>query len=445
MTEGPVQWLQRQARDRAHAVALVAPNDEGISFQAFHDRVVAEAEPIRCEGEGRLVTAQASVLDLATLLFAAPLAGCALLPLDPNMPAEIRQAFDSMAASPTSFSPLPPEPEAVHLVIATSGTTGVPKGVMLTGGNLTASAQASRQRIGLEPGDRWLVCLPLFHIGGLSILTRCMEAGATAVLQEGFREEAVINALLAGEITHLSLVPTMLMRLLDAWGDRSPPRSLKCILVGGAALSAPLARRALEAGWPLAPTYGMSETASQCATLPTMPSNWREGQVGMLLDGFEASLQGDRLKLRGPGVMAGYLTADRNPGEGLLDGWFVTNDLVQFGPDGSLEVLGRADDILISGGENVHPAAVESVLAECDGVEEVAVAGIKDERWGDCLVALYVGSVSAERVVGDAAPKLKGAYKPKRIIEVPALPRNSLGKLDRVVLRELAKEKATLL
>lgn len=445
MTEGPVQWLERQAQDSSQALALVLPDGEGISFKAFYDHVVAEAERIRCEGDGRLVTIQASAFDLATLLFAAPLAGCALMPLDPNMPVETRRSFDLMAASPTPFSPLPPDPEAVHLVIATSGTTGAPKGVMLTGANLAASALASRQRIGLEPGDRWLACLPLFHIGGLSILTRCMEAGATAVLQEGFREEAVYAALQKKAITHLSLVPTMLLRLLEAWGDRPPPNSLKHVLVGGAALSAPLARRAQKAGWPLSPTYGMSETASQCATLSPMPPNWREGQVGPLLDGFEASFQDERLKLRGPAVMAGYLTADRRPGEGLLDGWFVTNDLVQLGAGDSLEVLGRTDDVLVSGGENVHPAVVESALANCCGVEEVAVAGIKDQRWGDCLVALYIGSAPAEAVARDAASKLKGAYKPKQIIGVSALPRNSLGKLDRKALGKLAKEKATLL
>jgi len=437
---GPVQWLQNQARDNSACTALKWAGEE-ISFSSFLEHVEAS----RPKGEGRLlVVQQGSALDLATQLFAAPMAGNAFMPLDPRMPAERARALVELAESDHRFHPLPPDPSAIHLVIATSGTTGTPKGVMLTGANLAASALASRRAISLDPGDRWLACLPLFHIGGLSILIRCVEAGATAILHEGFDVEATLAAMEDDGATHVSLVPTMLLRLLEATGDKPPPGRLKTALVGGAVLSRPLAKRAREAGWPIAPTYGMSETASQCATRVTLPNDWQEGDVGRLLNGFEADLDEGLLKLRGPAVMAGYLTEDRRLGEGLKDGWFKTSDLAELSAEGAVKILGRADDVLISGGENIHPTAVESILSNIDGIDEVAIIGMKDPEWGESLLALFVGSLSEQEFLGKSAEKLSGPYRPRRALKVSSLPRNTLGKLGRVALKEIAKEKATL-
>ena len=445
MTAGPVQWLQKQAQDNPLAPALSWAGDT-LSYGAFLEQIEKAAATLHQDGTGRLILAQeGSALHLATLFFAAPLSGNVLMPLDPRMPEGQGRTLVDLAMSEQRFSVLPPDPAAVHLVIATSGTSGTPKGVMLTGANLAASALASRQRIELSPGDTWLACMPLFHIGGLSILTRCVEVGATVVLQSEFDVDAVLAAIEKDGVSHLSLVPTMLFRLLEALGDRPPPGVLKAVLVGGAALSSPLARRAREAGWPIAPTYGMSESASQCATLFPMPSDWQEGSVGQPLDGFEVALSCGRLKLRGPAMMAGYLNQKRRSGDGLHDGWFVTSDLAKIDGRGALTVLGRADDVLIAGGENIHPATVESVLSGCEGVDEIAVTGISDPEWGESLLAVYAGRASEQSVLEQAVKKLSGPYRPRRVIKVLALPRNRIGKLDRDALKERAKEKTTSL
>ncbi len=153
------------------------------------------------------------------------------------------------------------------LLIATSGSSGRPKVVVLTGGNLVAAATASAKITPLRPGDRWLACLPLFHIGGFSIVARCALAGAEALLHQGFDAERVFDALTSGRISHVSLTPTMLAQILAL--GRAPPRDLRHVLVGGAALSSELAQRAASENWPIQPTYGMSETGSQIATLPS--------------------------------------------------------------------------------------------------------------------------------------------------------------------------------
>lgn len=370
-----------------------------------------------------------------TLMFhAAPMAGSPFLPLDPNMSANTREAFLEKVAPDMPFAPHPPEPDAVRLIIATSGTTGVPKGVMLSGLNLAASAIASRQRIGLDAGDRWLACLPLFHIGGLSILSRCAEAGACVVLQDGFDTDKALAAMDDYGITHLSLVPTMLHRFLEQLGNHKPPGRLKRVLVGGAAISTDLAHRAFDLGWPICPTYGMSETSSQFSTFEQLPDDWREGQIGTPLDGFDVGLHDMRLKVRGPSVMKGYINPARTMGQGLEDGWFITNDLGYIGENGQLSIMGRADDAFLIGGETVHPATVERILSTCPNVDEIAVTARHDHEWGKRLVILYAGDTDEESVQQFANAHLKGPYRPTETIKQAALPRNAMGKLDRQAL-----------
>jgi O-succinylbenzoic acid--CoA ligase len=313
---------------------------------------------------------------------------------------------------------------------------------MLTHANLDAAAAASNERLPLRAGDIWLDCLPLHHIGGLSILYRCLRAGATVLLHEGFDAAAVWTDLHQHPVTPHSLVPALLARLLDAAGDVPPPASLRYVLVGGAALSAPLFARAQAAGWRICPTWGMSECAAQAATLPD-PGDWQEGEVGTLLPGFEMRIDADRrIHLRGPQVMAGYLNPERRRGLGLNDGWLVTADLGHLGADGQLTILGRADDIFVSGGVNVHPLEVESRLAGCPGVADVAVTALADPVWGDALVALIVGSADTDAVRDWSRQHLASAQRPRRIVRVERLPRNAMGKIERAALRAMAGEAA---
>lgn len=339
----------------------------------------------------------------------------------------------------------PGEPAQIALMIATSGSTGEPRAVMLSNANLEAAVRAARSRIPLDVGDVWLACLPLYHIGGQSILYRCAEAGAAVVLEEGFDAERIRESMKRHRVTHISLVPAMLARLVDGG---PPPPCLKYALVGGGPLSPALVRRALESGWPVCPTYGMSEAASQVATLETLPPDWREGMVGLPLPGMEVEIVDEggqklkgpgRIRLRGDMVMAGYLNRDGHSGHGLQDGWFVSGDRGYFDDRGNLVVLGRVDDVLVSGGVNVHPEEVEALLAACPGVKDVGVSAISDPLWGDRVAALVVGA-GGEAVLEWCRAHLPAHLRPRMVFSVAGLPRNAMGKLERQALRTLAED-----
>jgi len=336
---------------------------------------------------------------------------------------------------------LPAVPAAlsgIALIISTSGSEGRSRPVLLGNAQLDAAAAASNSRLPLGPGDLWLNCLPLCHIGGQSILWRCARAAAGMLLHDGFSAEAVAADLARFPVSHISLVPTMLSRLLEL--DVKPPPSLRIALVGGAALSQPLHDRALAAGWPLCPSYGMSETAAQFATHTPADGPWHEGLVGRPMPGHEMEINAEgRIRIRGPQVMAGYLD-----GSGLDSaGWLTTGDLGEIDGEGRLTITGRADDILISGGIKVHPLTVESCLAACPGIRDVAVTGLPDPVWGQRIVALIVGSTSAEQLLAHAREHLPPAARPRQIRILDGLPRNAAGKLERAALIRLAAETET--
>ncbi len=323
----------------------------------------------------------------------------------------------------------------VALIIATSGSAGKPRAVLLANAQLDAAAAASNERLPLHPGDRWLNCLPLHHIGGQSILWRCARAGASVLLHDGFVAEQVAADLAAQPVTHISLVPAMLARLLDL--GVKPPASLRVALIGGAALAQSLYDRAITAGWPLFPSYGMSETAAQFATFDPADGAWQEGLVGRPMPGHDLRLATDgRLQVRGRQVMRSY-----GDGSGIdAAGWLTTGDLANIDTAGRLSILGRADDMLISGGRNVHPQEIESCLAACPGVLDVAVTGRPDPVWGDLIVALVVGPVAADDLLAHARHYLPSAALPREIHAIDRLPRNATGKLERATLRRLAAE-----
>lgn len=319
------------------------------------------------------------------------------------------------------------------LIISTSGSEGQPRPVLLGNTQLDAAATASNTLLPLAPGDLWLNCLPLYHIGGQSILWRCARAPAGVLLHDGFVAERVAEDLARRPVTHISLVPAMLARLLEL-GLRPPP-SLRVALIGGAALALPIYEKARIAGWPLYPSYGMSETAAQVATHTPADGPWHPGLVGRPMPGHEIRLAADRrIQIRGPQVMLGYLD-----GSGIdADGWLSTGDLGAIDGEGRLTVTGRADDMLISGGRNVHPLEVESCLAACPGVRDVAVTGQADPVWGDRVVALIVGDATADDLQAHARRHLPSAALPRRILFVEHLPRNATGKLERAALRRIA-------
>jgi O-succinylbenzoic acid--CoA ligase len=436
-----------------------------LTARELSAQAAAAAALLQRAGAGTrpLALVSASAAATAVLAPAAASLGLPLLPLDPALPDEtIMQLLTQTGAGVVvaerayaghghiaiaeilacrATAAVPPSrlgPDDIALLVATSGSSGEPKAVMLTAHNLEAAARAAATRTPLQPGDRWLACLPLFHIGGFSILTRCALAGAEAVLLPGFDAANVWQALRTERITHISLVPAMLAQLLECSAD-APPAALRHVLIGGAALSTELAERAAQRGWPLQPTYGMSETASQVATLERLPLPWQAGHVGRPLPGIDvAQTEDGRLKIRGPMVMAGYANPEHRRGDGLEDGWFVSNDLAAIDDAGELRIIGRADAVIISGGKKVQPALVEEQLLRCPGVTAVAVVGRPDIVWGEIVTAIYSGTQDEAELLAWCREHISGALRPRAVLRMAALPQLSNGKPDRQAIRRLA-------
>ncbi len=321
-----------------------------------------------------------------------------------------------------------------HWLIASSGSEGEGRLVVLTGGQLMSSVRASRERLEFSETGSWLMCLPVFHVGGLMIPLRCAEAGAMLVLHETYDSVRLWQDLNKYEITHVSLVPTMLAHLLTLYRGESVPSALRVMLVGGGALATSMAQVALDAGWPVCPSYGMTEVASQAATVYPPPSHYIDGMVGKPLSHLQVKIEAasGRIMIKGESVMQGYAGQQK-----YLDDWFVTSDRGQLDNQGNLILLGRTDDRLISGGENLYPQQVEQILVGYPGILDVAVTGVSDLVWGDRLVALYVGDLSGEALNAWSRAQLPGFMRPKEFLRVDSLPRTALGKLRRRALPEL--------
>lgn len=327
----------------------------------------------------------------------------------------------AIVTPPGVDAPAGADPAGAALVVFTSGTTGGPKGVRLTISNLAAASEASVSHLGHGPGDVWLGAMPLYHVGGLSVLVRSAYAGGAAFLQDRF-EPASFAAALRGRATIASLVPTMLRRLLD--DDPGPYRGLRAALVGGGPIPEGLLERAADAGLPVLPTYGMTETFGQVATLRPGASVGRRAHP---LPGIEVRIgEGGRIAVRGEQVSPGYLGEPDHSSP-----WLITGDLGEIDDEGALRVLGRADTVIVTGGENVDPARVESRLVEHPRVDEVVVLGLPDEEWGEVLACLYTGPAQPDELRSWLGRRLPGYMVPKRWRAVGGIPRTPLGKPDR--------------
>lgn len=327
----------------------------------------------------------------------------------------------------------------IHLLIATSGSTGIPKAVMLTGNNIVAAATASLTSIPLMSSDRWLLCLPLYHIGGVAILHRCTQIGAAVMMIDNADGATIANALAKYACTHVSLVPAMLARLLEIMPN--PPPHLKLVLIGGAALEPSLAQRAVAQKWPLCISYGMSETCSQLASLCNPASNWSGQLVGKPLPGMQIRIEHitGRIQVRGNMLMAGYANSKGYLGVGIEeDGWFTTADVGSIDTSGQLWVQGRADYVLNSGGIKIYPEQVECILKDCPGINEVAISGRYDPIWGELVVAIFVGTAEICAIEAWCRQHIHSSIRPRSVIKVKTLPRTTIEKLDRAALRVMA-------
>jgi O-succinylbenzoic acid--CoA ligase len=317
--------------------------------------------------------------------------------------------------------------EDLQCRILTSGTTGEPAPIGLTYGNFLFSAVGSAFNIGVDPDDRWLCCLPLSHVAGLSIVLRSVIYGTTAVLLDGFDTEQVASTLVAGDISLLSLVPTMLVRLLEADADLSHPRA---ILIGGGPVPVDVLQEALDRGAKVVQTYGMTETCSQVTTISPVDATSKVGSAGRPLLTTHVRIEAGEILVQGPTVAPGCYEAD---------GWLHTGDLGHIDEDGFLYVRDRIDDMIVSGGENVVPAEVEEVLLRHPEVADAAVIGREDPEWQQAVTAVVVLESGSEATPDElrrhCAESLAGFKVPKRVELASALPRTPSGKLMRRALR----------
>ena len=363
----------------------------------------------------------------------------------PDLRVEIAPSFASLLAPQDSQPTAVIDDGASLAVLFTSGTSGPAKGACLSWGNFQASARAAEERLGAAVYERWLACMPLFHVGGLSMLTRSVLFGGPVRLQPRFDATAVSNALEVGDISGVSLVPTMLSRLLAHRAGRRAPPGLRVLLLGGAAAAPDLLARALAAGYPVCPTYGLTEATSQVATAaPPTAGSAGANPMRPVLGTELRIMSGDRevsagtpgeITVRGPSVMCGYLHDPDATARALRDGWLHTGDVGYLDVAGALHVLDRRDDLIVSGGENVYPAEIEAVLLEHPAVEDAGVAGIADPDLGAQVVAWIVAvpgtSLQVEALQQHCRDHLAGFKQPREFRFVDCLPRNAAGKLQR--------------
>ena len=322
------------------------------------------------------------------------------------------------------------EPPA--LSVETSGSTGEPKRVVLSRRAMRASATATADRLG-GPGE-WLLALPPSYVAGVQVLFRSVLAGTAPVLLDDHDDLPSAMASMAGPRRYVSLVPTQLARSLQSPADAEALRGFDAVLVGGAGLDAALRESAVSAGVRVVSTYGMSETSGGCV------------YDGVALDRVAVAIGADgRVRIGGPVLFDGY---DGQPGltaEVLRDGWFLTSDLGRLDEDGRLEIHGRVDDVVISGGVNVPGPAVAQRLRAHPAVAAAEVVGVPDDEWGQRVVAVVVfasasASVSLKELRDFVAEVHPRSWAPRQVVAVETLPVLPNGKADRRAVETIARE-----
>lgn len=436
-------WLAQRSQSCPDRTALLADGAE-VTYAELEAEATWVARRLAAHGVRRGSVAALTMharREQVVLVHALMKIGAALLPLSPRLTEAERAALiaaeepivdlDDAGELTQTEADLPllgeHDMDDVCARVLTSGSTGSPRAVGLSYGNFLWNAVGSAFNIGVEPEDRWLCCVPLSHIAGLGIVMRSVIYGTTAVVHDGFDVDRVAASLEEDGITQLSLVTTMLTRLLDAGADLSGPRA---ILVGGGPVPEEPLEEAIAKGATVVQTYGLTETCSQVTTLAPADAKRKLGSAGRPLLTTHLRIQDGEILIQGPTVA---------PGRADADGWLHTGDLGRIDEEGFLYVEDRMDDLIVSGGENVAPAEVEKVLLRHPEVADAAVIGREDPEWQQAVTAVVVlesgSTATPDELRRHCAESLAGFKVPKRVELASALPRTPSGKLMRRALR----------
>ncbi len=477
-------WLETAAQAHPDAVYLVE-GARSITFAEMSARVRVLSQRLQALGAehgSRIATLVGNGSRLVELMHACQYLGTALAPLNPLLTQrEIDTLLDTAKPGLLLYGPeyadkacksvvapcvetdaeldavepieasLPVfDQHRVLTILFTSGTTGRPKGAQLTNANHHVSAVASASRVATGSESRWLACMPLHHVGGLAMFVRAAVDGSRVVLHRSFDPQDVMQTVEHHRITHISLVARMLARILD---DTSAPgwaETLERVLVGGGRLPDPLLRRAVAAGIPVVPTYGLTEACSQVCTAEHVRVDAGEGWCGRPVDGTEIDIvdpDGEgrgEIRVRSAAVMEGYFDDAESSARVVRDGWLYTGDIGALDRSGQLYVECRRSDLIVTGGENVYPAEVESVLVSHPRISEAVVYGRRDDEWGEQVCAALVAEGAPpgrEEIRSWCGARLARFKVPSRIGFVDRLPVNASGKVDRTNLQRLAEKR----
>jgi O-succinylbenzoic acid--CoA ligase len=436
-------WLAQRAETCPDRCALIADGVE-LTYEELEAEARRAARRLAARGVRRgasVVIARPAGLEYVILIHALMKLGAVAHPLNPGLaPPELEAQLEGAKPAlvlteddhvPMSEADLPllgeHDLDAVHCRILTSGTSGHPRTVGLTYGNHLWSAVGSAFNLGVDPGDRWLCCLPLYHVAGLEIVMRSVIYGTGAEIHDGFDTQRVAESLERDGITLASLVATQLVRLMDAGVDLSSPRA---ILVGGGPVPVDVLEEAIGRGTSVVQTYGLTETASQVTTLAPQDARRKLGSAGRPLLTTHLRIFDGEICVQGPVVAPGC--ADE-------DGWLHTGDLGRIDDEGFLYVEDRLGDVIVTGGENVLPAEVEEVLLRHPDVADAAAVGRSDAEWQEAVEAVVVlregAAAGPDELRGHCAESLARYKVPKRFEFVAELPRTASGKLLRRDLR----------
>ena len=440
MQDAPTDWLDHSARTHPDVIALVDADERlnylelraeaGALAAALTDSGVGIGDPVAIDlpaGIPHAVALHGAIL-AGAVVQSMPRSGRRVVAVAPGTKFVDAGWVAEARAAAARWPAIRRHPDQALTRVLSSGTSGEPKPIELTAANHLWSALASALNLGVERDDRWLCCMPLNHVGGLTILLRSVIYGTGALIHDGFDVDRVSAALDEGDVSIVSLVSTQLVRLLDAGAAVEVPRLL---LLGGGPVPGDVLEEALGRGATVVQTYGLTEACSQVCTLAPDEAREHAGSAGRALPGIEVRIEGGEIRVRGPIVAPAALEPD---------GWLHTGDLGRLDDSGYLWVEGRRGDLIVSGGENVRPQRVEEAMRTHPGVADVAVAGREDREWGQVVVAFVVGSTTGtpteSELIAHGRERLAIHEVPKRVEFVEELPRTGSGKLLRRLLIE---------